>query len=161
VHTRASELIRLLDLGPHPEGGYYRKLFRSSRPVRRVEHPVERAAMTAIYFLLVAGQQSRWHRVMSDEVWHFYEGGPLELLWLDAGISAVQRRLLGPAGEDSRPVAVVPAGCWQATRPVGAYALAGCCVAPGFAFDEFRLLADAPDDAALVRRRFPELVALL
>ena len=78
MHPHASALIRLLDLTPHPEGGYYREVFRSPRMVRASDSAVERAAVTTIYFLLVAGQHSRWHRIRSDEVWHYYEGDPLE-----------------------------------------------------------------------------------
>ncbi len=95
MHPRASALIRLLDLSPHPQGCYYREVFRSPRMVRASDPEVERAAITTIYFLLVAGQHNRWHRITSDEVWHYSEGDPLELIWLDAGRTFAQRRLLG------------------------------------------------------------------
>lgn len=132
---RAEELIRALDLSPHPEGGFYREIHRS-------------AASTAIYFLLLAGQFSRWHRVDGEEVWHHYEGGPLELILEESEI------VLGP----ERHLAVVPAGAWQAARPLGDYALLGCTVAPPFRFEGFALLRDLRDEAERLRERHPELL---
>jgi predicted cupin superfamily sugar epimerase len=161
MHPRALALIRLLDLAPHPEGGYYREVFRSPRRVRAGDSAIERTALTTIHFLLVAGQHSRWHRITSDEVWHYHEGDRLELIWLNPERTADQRRVLRPAGEECEPVHVVPGGCWQAARPLGEYTLVGCSVAPGFEFSDFGLLADAPDDLALVRARFPELAVLI
>jgi hypothetical protein len=161
MHPRASTLIRLLDLAPHPEGGYYRQLFRSPLVVWAGDSQVRRASITTIYYLLVAGQHGRWHRITSDEVWHYYEGDPLELIWLNPARTAKERRVLGPATGECQPVQVVPAGCWQAVRPLGEYTLVGCSVAPGFEFDDFRLLADDPEEQAIVRARFPELATLI
>jgi predicted cupin superfamily sugar epimerase len=161
MHPRASTLIHLLDLTPHPEGGYYREVFRSSRRVRATAPAVERDAITTIYFLLVAGQHSRWHRIASDEVWHYYEGEPLELIWLNPARTIAQRRLVGPATDGRQPVEVVPGGCWQAARSSGDYTLVGCSVGPGFDFSEFSLLADVPDELTLVRDRFPDLAILI
>ena len=161
MHPRASALIHLLELTPHPEGGYYREVFRSPRMVRASDSAVERAAITTIYFLLMAGQHSRWHRMTSDEVWHYYEGDPLELIWLNAGRTAAQHRLLGPATDECQPVQVVPGGCWQAGRSPGEYTLVGCSVGPCFVFSEFSLLADDRDELALVRDRFPDLATLI
>lgn len=160
MNPRAAELIAALGLRPHPEGGHYGEVFRSSRRVQPADRDVERAALTTIYFLLAAGDHSRWHRVQADEAWHYYEGDFLELLWLPDGAEVLRHRL-GPAGPDARPVFVVPAGCWQAARPLGAYTLVGCTVGPGFEFADFTLLADAPDDAARLRARHPELAELI
>jgi predicted cupin superfamily sugar epimerase len=99
-----------------------------------------RAALTTIYFLLPAGQVSRWHRVTSDEVWHYYEGAPLELVMADAAMTRLTRRVLGPVGDGMAPVATVPASEWQAARSTGAYTLTGCTVGPGFEFDDFEML---------------------
>jgi uncharacterized protein len=161
VHPRAAELIRLLDLRPHPEGGHYGEVFRSPRSVHLADRGVSRSALTSIYFLLTAGTHSRWHRVLADEAWHFYEGEPLELLQLDVAGSACSRHTLGPVAGAERPVHVVPAGCWQAARPTGAYALVGCSVGPGFDFADFALLADHPAAAAALRERFPDLAVLV
>lgn len=161
MHPRAATLIRLLDLAPHPEGGYYREVFRSARRVRARDAASDHAAITTIYFLLVAGQHSRWHRVVSDEIWHYYEGDPLELIWLDAARTVPERRRLGPASDECQPVQIVPGGCWQAARSLGGHTLVGCSVGPGFEFREFSLLADDPGELALVRGRFPELAVLI
>jgi hypothetical protein len=149
LDERAAELIRLLRLDPHPEGGHFRQIFRSTHEVR-VPGGAPRAAMTQIYFLLAAGERSRWHRVASDEVWHFYEGTPLDLFTIAPSAARVERRRLGAIEPGALPTLVVSAGTWQAARPTGAYALAGCTVAPGFEFADFELLADCPTD----RNRF-------
>jgi hypothetical protein len=162
MSTRARDLIRLLDLSPHPEGGAYREIHRSAIEVAAFEPPQRRRAGTAIYYLLERGQQSRWHRVDADEAWHHYEGGPLELLWTADPAGSVARAVLGPAAADgARPAVVVSAGAWQAARALGDYVLAGCTVAPGFEFSSFRLLADEPGAAAALRRAHPDLAALI
>jgi predicted cupin superfamily sugar epimerase len=148
MDNRASHLISTLDLRPHPEGGYYREVFRSRLQVQPQDSRPARAALTTIYFLLVEGDVSRWHRVASDEVWHFYEGDPLELLTIDAKTQQVERYLLGGVRSDARPIHVVPAGVWQAARTTDAYTLVGCTVGPGFDFADFQMLRDTPGDAA-------------
>ena len=152
MHPRAAELIETLGLQPHPEGGYFAQVYRSASTVTPDDDRETRAALTTIYFLLTEGQVSAWHRVLSDEVWHFYEGGPLSLTWTDGDGANAVMQLLGPVGADHTPVAVVPAGCWQTARlpkarlqkacPLGAYALVGCTVAPGFEYEDFELVAD-------------------
>jgi predicted cupin superfamily sugar epimerase len=128
----ADEVIRLLDLAPHPEGGHYRETFRDSSQVDG------RAASTAVYYLLREGEVSRWHRVDASEVWHWYAGAALELT-VSGGEDSVSHSL-GPdlkAGE--RPQAVVPAHAWQTARSLGDWTLIGCTVAPGFEFSGFEL----------------------
>lgn len=129
MNERARHLIETLELQPHPEGGWYREVFRSGARVVRERDGASRSALTTIYFLLVEGTFSAWHRVRSDEVWHFYEGDPLELLTRDGAtrLDATNR------------VHVIPANVWQAARPLGAYTLAGCTVAPGFEFEDFEM----------------------
>jgi uncharacterized protein len=158
---RVSELIDGLGLQPHREGGYYRELFRSGRFVKPDDARSRRAAVTTIFYLLASGQYSRWHRVVSDEVWHYYEGEPLELFWIEPDGERLHKDLLGPLASGGLPVRVVPAGCWQAARPAGTYVLAGCTVGPGFDFDDFELLAALPGAAEMLRRRFPEAAALV
>jgi uncharacterized protein len=130
--TTAAELIDLLDLAPHPEGGWYRETWRSP------PYADGRSAGTAIYYLLEAGQLSAWHRVDADETWHFYGGEPLELSVRDG--QQTKRLVLGnDLAAQERPQLVVPAGVWQAARPLGAFSLVGCTVAPGFTFEGFEL----------------------
>jgi hypothetical protein len=148
MHDRAAHLISSLGLRPHPEGGHYREVFRSSASVHPGDGRGERAALTTIYFLLGAGEQSRLHRVSSDEVWHFYEGDPLELIWAVSEATEVRQARLGPVAVGTAPVAVVPAGWWQAARSTGAYTLVGCSVGPGFDFADFQMLGDHPELAA-------------
>lgn len=161
MDSRAVDLISELGLGPHPEGGYYREIFRSASRVQPLDGRTDRLGLTTIYFLLAAGQVSRWHRVASDEVWHYYEGDPLELVVADAGFETVSRRRLGPVGDKTQPVHVVEAGEWQAARPIGAYTLVGCTVGPGFEFADFEMLDSLPEGAAALRGRHPELAVLI
>ena len=118
---------------PHPEGGHYRETFRDAAILGN-----GRAASTAIYFLLRAGEVSRWHRVDAAELWHWYAGATLALTI--AGQEGSRTLRLGPdlaAGE--RPQVVVPAHAWQQAASRGAFTLVGCTVAPGFAFSAFEL----------------------
>ncbi len=127
----ADEVIRLLALQPHPEGGFYRETFRDSLGADG------RSRSTAIYFLLRADDASRWHRIDAVEVWHWYLGSALELAISDTDL---RRILLGPRLElGERPQATVPAGAWQRAKPLGDYTLVGCTVAPGFDFSGFEL----------------------
>jgi predicted cupin superfamily sugar epimerase len=142
MHERVATLIAQLALQPHPEGGWYRETFRSPRTVRREEDGAVRSGLTTIFFLLAAGETSRWHRVASDEAWHHYEGAPLELLSFAPDGRGATRVALG-ADAVSR-MHVVPAGWWQAARPTGDYALVGCSVGPGFDFADFVMLGDLP-----------------
>ena len=134
----ADHVIALLGLSPHPEGGYFRETFRDS-----ATDAAGRAASTAIYFLLVGGQLSRWHRVDAAEAWHWHLGAPLTLTIANAAGQPGRYELrLGTnllAGE--RPQAVVPAGAWQRAESLGAWTLVGCTVAPGFHFAGFELAA--------------------
>lgn len=135
----ALELIALLDLQPHPEGGHFRETFRDTATDAN-----GRARSTLIYFLLAAGESSAWHRVDATEIWHWYAGAALELrIAADKDKKAPQTLMLGndlPAGE--RPQAVVPAHAWQAARSTGAWTLVGCTVAPGFDFAGFEMAPD-------------------
>jgi uncharacterized protein len=141
MHRRAMDLIRDLRLQPHPEGGYFREIFKSAHKVQRFDEKSVRSALTTIYFLLIKGEHGRWHRVASDEAWHFYEGDPVEVYWID-GQDVVHREVLGTGASNAHPMCVVPAGCWQAATPLGEYSLLGCTVAPGLEFEDFEMLSD-------------------
>jgi predicted cupin superfamily sugar epimerase len=135
----ATDVINLLALKPHPEGGYFRESFRDQRTVAGA-----RTASTAIYFLLARGERSHWHRVDAAEVWHYYAGAPLMLEIAEHAGAPITRVTLGPdlaAGE--RPQVVVGADVWQAAASLGDWTLVGCTVAPGFDFAGFEL---APRD---------------
>lgn len=139
MHARpklnAADVIRLLDLKPHPEGGHFRETIRD-------RHAIEgtRAHSTGIYFLLAAGERSHWHKVDATEVWHYYAGAALTLEIAASAQGPIERIKLGPdlaAGE--RPQAAVPAHAWQAAESQGDWTLVGCTVAPGFDFAGFEL----------------------
>jgi uncharacterized protein len=130
----AAEIIRLLCLRPHPEGGHFIETFRDAA------NGGARATSTAIYFLLARGERSHWHRVDAAEIWHYYAGAPLMLEIADTDDGLIRRLHLGldlAAGE--RPQAVVPRHGWQAAESLGEWTLVGCTVAPGFEFAGFEL----------------------
>ena len=129
----AADLILLLDLRPHPEGGHYRETFRDPR-----RDADGRSLSTAIYFLLAAGERSRWHRIDAVEIWHWHAGAALALKIVESGgVATVRLGTDFAAGE--RPQAVVPAGAWQSARSCGDWTLCGCTVAPAFDFDRFEI----------------------
>ena len=127
------EVIRLLELAPHPEGGHYREAFRDPAATGG------RAHSTAIYYLLRQGERSHWHRVDVVEVWHHYAGAALALSIAAPGQSVATLTLGTDLGRGERPQIVVPAGAWQAAEPLGPWVLVGCTVAPGFEFGRFEM----------------------
>jgi hypothetical protein len=129
----AAEIIARLDLKPHPEGGHFRETFRDTAARRD-----DRAASTAIYFLLARGERSHWHRIDAAEVWHYYAGSPLALSIAHDGPADTIRLGVDLAAGD-RPQAIVPAHAWQAAESLGDWTLVGCTVAPGFDFSTFEL----------------------
>ena len=129
----AADIIRLLDLKPHPEGGHFRETFRDTRLDAN-----GRSASTAIYFLLARGERSHWHRIDAVEVWHYYAGSPLTLEIAD-GDGRRSIRLSPDLAAGHVPQAIVPAQAWQAAESAGDWTLVGCTVAPGFEFAKFEL----------------------
>jgi uncharacterized protein len=135
----AAEVIRVLGLKPHPEGGHFRETFRDPRSDAN-----GRAASTAIYFLLARGERSHWHRVDAAEIWHYHAGAPLVLEMAVDDNGPIRRMKLGPdIAMGERPQGVVPAGHWQAAESLGDWTLVGATVAPGFEFARFEM---APAD---------------
>jgi uncharacterized protein len=130
----AAAVIAALGLEPHPEGGWYRETYRAAAPTGG------RAAISAIYYLLRAGERSHWHRVDAAEIWHWYGGAPLRLEIVPAADGSTATVTLGndlAAGQ--RPQAIVPPSHWQAARSLGDWTLVGCDVAPAFEFAGFEL----------------------
>jgi hypothetical protein len=161
MHPRVDELVNLLGLAPHPQGGYLRELHRSAEMVAPGDGRGERAALSTMYMLLLDGKPSRMHAVAADEVWQFCEGAPVELLWIAATGSDLRRATLGPAAPGQSPMVTVPGGCWRAARTGGAFTLLSCALAPAFDLRDFRPLGAEPETTAAIRARHPELEALL
>jgi len=165
---RAQELIDTLRLAPHPEGGWYREMFRSAAQVSPADGRPARQALTTIYFMLEATQHSRWHRVLSDEVWVYLEGAPLALWTSDAGLRTPPAHVrLGPVDvHGTHPQHTVTAGRWQAAKPLvtpgsADYTLVSCTVGPGFDFNDFSFMQPDGEEAALLRHHWPALAALI
>ncbi len=149
--------IQKLKLVPHPEGGYYREVYRSNESIEREALPSRFSKAhvfgTSIYFLLSGKQTSALHRLKSDEIWHFYLGSPAEIILLFAD-GRIEQKILGRQLEQNQALQVViPHGCWFGARVAEAdsFTLMGCTVAPGFDFADFELA----DREELVRQ-FPQ-----
>ncbi|MFT4434770.1 cupin domain-containing protein [Caballeronia sp. 15715] len=153
-------LIERFGLQPHPEGGYFRETFRGEdKVVREASLGATRSASTAIYYMLCDGAHSAWHRIRSDEVWHFYAGDPIDVHVIDV-TGQLHTHRLGNALTHHNAVfqAVVPAGHWFAAElcDPAAFALVGCTVAPGFEFSEFELA-----DVAALTKAYPQHEAVI
>lgn len=156
----AQDLIRELQLQPHPEGGYFKEFYRSVEVIPRSALPSryggDRSFCTSIYFLIPSGHVSRLHRILSDEIWHFYLGGPLELLQISPEGKKLHVIMGNEVTAGQTLQHLVPAGYWFGATPVdnSEYSFVGCTVAPGFDFADFEL-ADSDD----LCRRFPDLTS--
>lgn len=135
----AQQVINALALEPHPEGGFYKEVYRSPSTVYSHAVDAQRNTLTCIYFLLLKGQRSRFHRVKHDEVWNFYLGDPLRLI--DVNQQNAQEVILGDYSQSITSQYVIKANHWQAAEPLGKYSLVGCSVAPGFDFKDFAFLS--------------------
>ena len=151
---QVKKLIQQFDLQPHPEGGWYKQTYKSSEQVAASALPerfkADRAFSTAIYFLLEKGNFSAFHRIKSDECWHFYTGDPLLVYVIQQNGTLDIITIGNDPGKEQMFQYVVPANCWFASRPApgSEYCFVGCTVSPGFEFDDFEL-ANANDLAAL------------
>lgn len=135
-------IIKEYNLAPHPEGGYFKEIYRSANSVNSSIAGEQRNALTHVYFLLGEGQISRFHRVLHDEIWNFYEGAPIQIIQFNA--QGLTEKNLGPGCNGY--VDIVPGSTWQAATTTGTYSLVGCSVAPGFDFKDFSFLKDTPDE---------------
>jgi hypothetical protein len=132
------DLIDKYKLVPHPEGGYYAVVYESKQAVTSPVVNKDRKAVTHIYFLLLKGQVSIFHKVAHDEIWNFYEGDPLKLIKYNG--SKVEEDIIGSGCSDY--ASIVEGGVYQAAETTGDYSLVGCTVAPGFEFEDFSFLRD-------------------
>lgn len=155
----ADDYVRELRLQAHPEGGWYAEVFRSEMKILPHGFSGERAASTAIYFLLEQGQFSALHRIKSDETWHFYDGAALEIIEIDLAGNLISTMLGRNLLQGEQLCYTVKAGHWFGSRPAqdSAFSLVGCTVAPGFDFADFEMpdqawfLAAFPQHSELVR----------
>lgn len=162
MEITAAALVQAYQLLPHPEGGYYKETYRCSDTIPADALPQgftgPRNISTAIYFLLQRGSFSAFHRIASDECWHFYHGAPLNVyvIYPDGKGEIIQLGNDISIGQQFQ--AIVPAGCWFASETLGEFSFVGCTVAPGFDFNDFELAAAAtltasfPQHGTLIRR---------
>lgn len=149
-HAEVDDLIQRFNLKPHPEGGFFSEVYRSPQTLFSECAHDKRSALTHIYFLLGKGQVSRFHRVLHEEVWNFYEGSPLRLVLFNG--TELNEVFLG--GRGNPYVKVVPGGSFQAAETLGDYSLVGCSVAPGFDFRDFTFLQEGSDEAGFLKTNF-------
>jgi predicted cupin superfamily sugar epimerase len=155
LNRQVERLVAELQLARHPEGGFFRETFRSTDRVTTTRG-TQRSALTTILFVLAGDDFSAFHRLTSDETWHFYRGDPLTVEIIDAA-GTHQRRVIGPDGPWQTAVAAGAHFASHVDSPLG-YALVGCDVAPGFEFADFFLAtrgvltAQYPQHAALIAK---------
>jgi hypothetical protein len=145
------DLIDKYKLVPHPEGGYYAVVYESKQAVTSPVVNKDRKAVTHIYFLLLKGQVSIFHKVAHDEIWNFYDGDPLKLIKYNG--SKIEEDIIGSGCSDY--ASIVEGGVYQAAESTGVYTLVGCSVAPGFEFEDFSLLRDDLESKDKFLEKFP------
>ena len=139
------KLVTSLELLPHPEGGFYKEVYRSSSVIPKDALPDDfsgdRNYCTSIYFLLTSENFSAFHRIKQDEIWHFYGGSSLSVHVIDQNGAYTEHKVGMDFSNGEQPQLVVPAGCWFASSVAekDSYAFVGCTVAPGFDFEDFEL----------------------
>jgi predicted cupin superfamily sugar epimerase len=162
MNDQISTIVNRLSLSPHPEGGYYKETYRSEHVIQPESeesyYPVGRHFSTAIYYLLESSDTSSFHRIRSDETWHFYSGSPATIHIIHPD-SLYQALHLGPEIENDQAFQhTVPGGSWfgVSVDKTDSYFLAGCTVAPGFDFDDFEM-----GDSYKLKQAFPEHAAII
>jgi predicted cupin superfamily sugar epimerase len=131
--------VEQLGLLPHPEGGFFKETYRSEQIIEPFKKGEMRSLSTGIYFLITSGNFSAFHRIKSDEMWHFYAGAPLKVHVIEPNGSYYILNIGLDLEKGQIPQAVVPAGAWFASESSGEYSLVGCTVSPGFDFNDFEL----------------------
>jgi predicted cupin superfamily sugar epimerase len=157
IHIQDSEYwIRHLELKPHPEGGFYREIFRSKQEISRMGSTILKPACTSIYYLLEGNDFSGFHRLASDELWYFHKGEPLFIYaFNEEGLLKIEELSDREGGHLS---VSIQAGSWFAAAiPSGnGFSLVSCVVAPGFDFNEFEMA-----DKHILTRLFPDQIRLI
>lgn len=149
---KIQEIIAKYQLQPHPEGGYFRELYRSEQVLNSPINGKKRNTITHIYFLLAQGQISRFHKVLHDEIWNFYEGSPLKLIEFDG--NRIQETIIG----NQDYFKVIKGGVFQAAESMGEYSLVGCSVAPGFDFNDFSFITGESSLIKIFESNYPEFM---
>ncbi len=149
MHPRAQELIRTLDLEPHPEGGFYKRIYAASKQVE--VNGLLRPAITSICFLLTPDAPSKWHRIDAVEVWDWQEGSAMELLMYDESAQSLSRTQLDTSARGGQLLQSVPANTWQTARTHGEYTLVNCSVSPGFMWSALEMLDESSELASDLR----------
>jgi predicted cupin superfamily sugar epimerase len=162
MNTKIQNLVENLQLLPHPEGGFYKEVYRSEKTIAKDALPDnfsgDRSYCTSIYFLLTSENFSAFHRIKQDEIWHFYGGSSLSVHVIDAAGNYTEHKVGMDFSNGEQPQLVVPAGCWFASSVAkpDSYAFVGCTVAPGFDFDDFELA-----DRAELQKEYPQYEAII
>ncbi|AXG70985.1 hypothetical protein KORDIASMS9_03240 [Kordia sp. SMS9] len=157
MNPAINKLVQNLQLLPHPEGGFYKEVYRSKTMIPKEALPAnfsgDRSYCTSIYFLLTSENFSAFHRIKQDEIWHFYGGSSLSVHVMDASGTYTEYKVGMDFDNGEQPQLVVPAGCWFASSVAkkDSYAFVGCTVAPGFDFDDFELA-----DRAALQEEYPQ-----
>ena len=155
--NKIDQIINKYSLKPHPEGGYFTEIYRSDYKLKSPINSQSRNAITHIYFLLVNGQFSRFHKVLHDEVWNFYEGDSLRLIEFDG--TNINTEIIGK--ETASYVHIVKGGIFQAAQTTGEYSLVGCSVAPGFDFADFSFLEAQSPEFETLQNNYPTYLKLV
>lgn len=155
--TRAKELIQQFNLSKHPEGGYFREVYRSKNNCTIGPSGDVKSWLTDIYFLLTGNDISRFHRVKHDEIWHFYEGDPLVLTEIYPVSMEIHTITIGQPGPSLNYKHCVKGSTWQSAYTIGEYSFVGCTVGPGFEFVDFEMLANNNTIKTTILSKYPEL----
>ncbi len=146
-------IIKKYNLIPHPEGGYYREIFRSPTQINSPKVNKERTAATHIYFFLMQNQISKFHKVVHDEIWNFYQGDALKIITFEG--ETAKETIIGHRQKHGYTV-IIPGGCYQAAESTGEYSLVGCTVAPGFEFEDMSFLSQDESSKSKLLKKYPE-----
>jgi predicted cupin superfamily sugar epimerase len=153
------EIINVLNLSPHDEGGFFRQTYKSELIVKPAKESYARSSVTHIYYFLSKGMYSIFHKVKHDEIWNLYDGEGVKLYIYDAENKKIEERILSK--ENLNFHTVVPGNLWQAAEPSGDYVLVGCTVAPGWESEDEEYLSEHPEVVEKLGKLRPDLMRLI